>query len=124
MRDEAVKLNGQVIGVIQGRGFIMKRSGSRHMLKYPRPAWALSEAVFYGDVLPACDEVVVRDEERGLAYRVSTKVFERRLFLVRRGGFEPQVALGLEYWEKDTPRSREPARQLDFLRGGDPCSIS
>ncbi|MDM7999509.1 MAG: hypothetical protein QUS33_05805, partial [Dehalococcoidia bacterium] len=98
MRVQAVKLGSQTIGRIEGRSFVMKRRGSRHMLQKPRPAWAISEAVFYGDVLPACDEVVVHDEETGTSYHTSTKTFERHHRLIERPPYEPQVALELRHW--------------------------
>lgn len=98
MRSQAVKLHGQTIGLISNRTFMMKRSASRHMLRFPKPAWAISEATFYADVLPACDEVIVLDEESGLTYRASTTVFERHHRLIERPPFEPQVALELRHW--------------------------
>ena len=128
MHDVAVKVGGRVVGVFQGRSFVMKRVGSRHVLRFPREAWCISEAAFYADVLTACDEVVVIDEESATTYTVSTKVFERHCFPVQRGNFEPQLGLALKYFEvatsADMPTSQEPARQLEFFKGGAPCAIS
>jgi len=124
MHDVAVKVGGRVVGVFQGRSFVMKRVGSRHLLRFPREAWCISEAAFYADVLPACDEVVVMDEEAATTYTVSTKTFERRCFLVQRGNFEPQLGLALKYWQEEPARVESQSQQLGFFKGGAPCAIS
>ncbi|MDM7999567.1 MAG: hypothetical protein QUS33_06105, partial [Dehalococcoidia bacterium] len=105
-------IGSKTIGIVSNKTFIMRRRGSRHMPQKPRLAWCVSESIFYGDIVPCCDSVVVVDVETGISYRVSTKTFERRCFLVERPPYEPQVALELRHWtvsDGKTQRVQEPA---------------
>ena len=93
-----IEAQGRVIGYLQDHTFIKRVIGSKHKLRKP-PAWCISKEAFCGQIMPNTDNIVVEDTESGFIYECPTEVFTEHAFEIQRGGFEPQLALTLNYWE-------------------------
>jgi len=63
--------------------------------------------------MPDTNNIIVEDTESGLIYECPTKVFAEHAFEIQRGAFEPQLALTLNYWK----RQSNGHRQLSLWRG-------
>ena len=72
--------------------------GSKHKLKYPRPAWAI-QANIVRYHLNDVDYFEVVDVEENVGYRVSPKEFMEHAYPIERGSGD-QLALPLSYWAK------------------------
>ena len=93
-----IKAQGKIIGYLQDHTFIKRVQGSKHMLRKP-PAWCISKQAFCEEVLPNTENIIIEDTESGLIYECPTQVFAEHAFEIQRGNFEPQLALGLRFWE-------------------------
>jgi len=93
-----VKVNEKIIGTLEGNRFTKTVTGSKHMLRCP-PAWCLSADMFEQEVKPYVTEIIIRDTESGLTYRVSTETFAEHCFEIQRGSFERQLGLPLNHWQ-------------------------
>jgi hypothetical protein len=101
-----VKAQGKIIGYLRDHTFIKRVIGSKHKLRKP-PAWCISKEAFCEQVMPNTENVIVEDIESGLVYECPTEVFAERAFEIQRGGFEPQLALTLNYWKKQSNGHRQ-----------------
>lgn len=110
--------DGRIAGYIVGQTFRKRVEASRHMLKKPRPAWAIDVNVL--DQLRAAGvvDLLIEDTERALTYTASLSHFERngRAFDYGAG---PQVALNLRFWRVEVTGSQRFAHQLELWGGGD-----
>ena len=68
------------------------------MLRRP-PAWCISKQAFIDEIMPLAETLIVEDVESGRVYECIAEVFVEHAFEIQRGNFEPQLALGLKYWE-------------------------
>lgn len=93
-----IKAQGKIIGYLQDHTFVKRVQGSKHMLRKP-PAWCISKEAFCHKVLHNTDNIVIQDLESGTNYECPTQVFAEHAFEIRRGNFEPQLALSLKFWE-------------------------
>jgi len=93
-----IKAQGKIIGYLGGNCFRKRVIGSKHKLRKP-PAWCISKQAFCEEVLPNTEKIIIEDMESGLSYECLTKVFAEHAFEIQRGNFEPQLALGLRFWE-------------------------
>ena len=96
--DNLIKVNGRVIGKIEGSRFIKTVVGSKHQLKSP-PAWAIDAQAFDNEVLPNVTEIVIRDKENSHEYHTSVEHFDKHKGTLDRG-FGRQYFLTLNYWEE------------------------
>jgi len=69
------------------------------MLRKP-PAWCISKQAFIEEVMPHAEKIIVEDVESGRFYECRTEVFAEYAFEIQRGNFEPQLALTINYWQK------------------------
>jgi len=93
-----IKTQGKIIGYLKDHTFIKRVQGSKHMLRKP-PGWCISKEAFCEEVLPNTETILIEDIESGLTYQCPTTVFAEHAFEIQRGNFEPQLALGLRFWE-------------------------
>ena len=93
-----VKPQGKIIGVLSKHTFIKRVKASKHMLRKP-PAWCISKQAFCEEVLPNTENIIIEDIESGIVYECLTKVFAEHAFEIQRGNSEPQLALGLRFWQ-------------------------
>lgn len=110
----AITVEGKIAGYIRGDSFHKRVIGSKHQLR-KLPAWSISKAAFCEQILPNTQQLIVEDIEVGVAYHCSTELFARHCFEIQRGSFEPQLALTLNYWE----RQDNGHRQLGLWEGGE-----
>jgi len=101
-----IKAQGKVIGYLEDHTFTKRVIGSKHKLRKP-PAWCISKEAFCEQIMPNTENVIVEDMESGLTYECPTKVFAEHAFEIQRGNFEPQLALTLHYWKKQTNGHRQ-----------------
>jgi hypothetical protein len=94
-----IKAQGKIIGYLQDHTFVKRVQGSKHMLRKP-PAWCISKEAFCQEVMPQAEKIIVEDVESGRFYECRTEVFVEHAFEIQRGDFEPQLALTLNYWQK------------------------
>ena len=94
-----VRAQGRIIGYLEGKCFRKRVIGSKHMLRKP-PSWCISKEAFCGEILPNTETIIIEDVENGLIYECPTEVFAEHAFEIQRGNFEPQLALTLNYWER------------------------
>lgn len=93
-----IKAQGKIIGYLQDHTFVKRVQGSKHMLRKP-PGWCISKQAFIEEVMPHAEKIIVEDLESGRFYECRTEVFAEQAFEIQRGNFEPQLALGLKFWE-------------------------
>ena len=93
-----IKAQGKIVGYLEGNCFHKRVIGSKHKLRKP-PAWCISKQAFCEEILPNTENIIIEDTESGLTYECLTKVFAEHAFEIQRGNFEPQLALGLRFWE-------------------------
>ena len=91
-----VRVNGKVIGVLEGRRFTKTVVGSRHKLRQPE-AWAVDAGAFDTEISSHANEIVVVDREAQIEYRVPTSVFIEHSGEMDRG-YGRQYFLTLPYW--------------------------
>lgn len=109
---QSIKVNGKIVGEVEGGWFKKRIQGSKHFLKKP-PAIAfdkesLFEAQRYGATM-----VQVTDTETGTVYKSSIdKIFEIGLELNR--GFGEQIAMTFRFW--DTESTNAPPHRGDELK--------
>jgi len=108
-----IKVESKIIGQLLGNTFVKRVIGSKHQLRKP-PAWCISKEAFCREILPNTENIIIEDQESGLTYQTSTETFAERAFEIQRGGFELQLALTLNYWE----RQDNGHRQLSLFEGG------
>lgn len=108
-----VRAQGRIIGHLRDHTFVKRVTGSKHQLRKP-PAWCISKAAFCEQILPNTENIIIEDLETGLTYQTSTETFAEHAFEIQRGNFEPQLALTLNYWE----RQDNGHRQLSLFEGG------
>jgi len=109
-----IKAQGKIIGYLQDHIFVKRVQGSKHMLRKP-PSWCISKQAFCEDILPSTNKIIIEDTEGGVTYECLTELFAEHAFEIQRGNFEPQLALTLNYWEKQNNGHR----QLRLFEGGD-----
>jgi hypothetical protein len=96
-RKRVIRLQGKVIGVIEGNTFSKSVRGSKHQLKHP-PAWAIDAVVFDNEIKPNCARILITDKGTNTRYQVSVSNFDRHKVGIERG-FGKQYYLPLPYWE-------------------------
>ncbi len=96
-----IKAQGRIIGHVRDHTFIKRVIGSKHQLRKP-PAWCISKAAFCEHIWPNTNNIIIEDLESGLTYQTSTEVFAEHCFEMQRGNFEPQLALTLNYWRRQS----------------------
>ena len=110
--------DGRTAGYVVGQTFRKRVEASRHMLKKPRPAWAID--VYVLDQLRAAGvmDLLIEDAEGAVTYTASLSHFERngRTFDYGAG---PQIALELRYWRVEFTGSQRFARQLGLWDAAD-----
>ena len=94
-----IKAQGKIIGYLKNHAFIKRVQGSKHMLRKP-PAWCISKEVFCEEILPNTNRIIIEDTESEVTYECLTRVFVEYAFEIRRGNFEPQLALTLNHWHR------------------------
>ena len=94
-------VSSRCVGVVHGDTFKKTIKGSKHILHTP-PALALAVESLEQAKRAGARQIVVTDAETGRVYRVSLEYFYKHSFNIRRGGFEPQLALPLDHWEVTT----------------------
>lgn len=111
-------VDGRTAGYISGRTFRKRVEASRHMLKKPRPAWAID--VYVLDQLRAAGvvDLVIEDTEGALTYSASLAHFERHCWQFDYG-WGVQVAMGLRFWRVEVTGSQRFARQLGLWDAAD-----
>jgi len=111
-------VDGRTAGYISGRTFRKRVEASRHMLKKPRPAWAIDVYVLDQLRTAGVVDLLIEDTERALTYTASLSHFESngRAFDYGAG---PQVALALRYWRVEVTGSQRFARQLGLWDAAD-----
>ena len=77
----------------------------RHRLHSP-PAYALEEATLSELAAARVEVVEVAETDTGRVLRAPLRSFAEQGLPVRRGGFEPQVALPLARWQVEEPGQR------------------
>jgi hypothetical protein len=92
-----IRLQGKVIGIIEGNTFTKSVRGSKHQLKHP-PAWAIDADIFERDIKPSCTQIQIIDKETGKKYQVAVSIFDRHKGNINRGHGK-QYYLPLPYWE-------------------------
>jgi hypothetical protein len=93
-----IKVNDRVVGTITNGTFSRWVWGSKHLLKYPKPAWSINAKVFHEEIEPCCEEIGIIDKKSGTVYRVSVEDFKRLSFQTQGDNCEWQLALTLEHW--------------------------
>jgi len=91
---------GRVIGQVRS-GTFYKSIAPNHYLQKP-PAIAFSLDSLRQAESAGANQVEVKDRETGTLYRASLAKIREKGFPVNRAGFEPQWALALEEWSKQT----------------------
>jgi len=105
----AIRVQGRVVGVVDGGVFCKSVRGSIHQLRVP-PAWCLDVGSLADAEAAGAVRVEIRDVESGCVYRADIALIRRRGFEFDRG-HGVQVGLALALW--DCQRPGEPAaRQL------------
>ena len=99
-RARPVRAHGRVIGYLTGRTFLKRVIGSKHRLRKP-PSWCISKQAFIEEIMPNTDSVEIWDTESETLWEVATQTFAEHAFEIERGGFEPQLVLGLEHWHTE-----------------------
>ncbi len=107
MSGKAVKQDGHLLGIIKGDTFYKRVSRQKHMLRNPRPSWALSREAFHDQVLPNATFMEYTDKDSGRKYKCQTVDFARLSFEIHHPPYEPQLALDVNRWELDDPRGRQ-----------------
>ena len=98
---QVVKLpDGKVIGYIENETFIKEVLGSKHKLRCP-PSWCISAYAFENEIKPNVTQIIVRDKESDIIYQTSIDNFVEHCFEIQRSSFEKQLALTLNYWQKE-----------------------
>ncbi len=101
-------------GVVRGDVWRKRVQGSRHMLRVPRPAWAVDAADLDAAEHLGAVMLELTDAESGTTYRAALRTLREKGRRFERGHGE-QVALALEHWRTEQPGA---ARQLTLLGGG------
>jgi len=107
-----IRVNGKVIGYIELDCFHRRVKGSVHQLHSPK-AWCISKDAFYKQILPQTKVIIIEDTETGQNYKCMTDEFSRNSFEIKRGAFEPQLAMRLEEWHTEDKKGH----QLNFREG-------
>jgi hypothetical protein len=94
----AVRVEGRIVGSLQGNTFTKRVKGSKHQLSKP-PAWCISKEAFVQDISPNVSRIVIEDTESEKSYECSTQTFDTYSFEIQRGAYEPQLALSLNFWQ-------------------------
>jgi hypothetical protein len=93
--------NGKVIGYVR-RDTFYKSILPKHYLEKP-PAIAFSVDSLYQSERAGAVRVQVTDRDTKAIYRATIAAIREHGIPLCRGGFEPQIALPLERWSKQTP---------------------
>jgi len=96
-----IRVDNRIIGYIESNCFHRKVRGSQHQLRSPK-AWCISRDAFYEEILPNAKHIIIEDMEIGQNYNCMTDEFARNCFEIKRGAFEPQLAMRLEKWHTET----------------------
>jgi hypothetical protein len=99
-KSEPVYAGGRVVGQVRN-GTFYKSIAVNHYLRKP-PAIAFSLDSLQQAEQAGAVRVEVRDRETGTIYRATLAHIRERGFSVNRAGFEPQIALPLDGWTKQT----------------------
>ncbi|OQY87265.1 MAG: hypothetical protein B6D41_11825 [Chloroflexi bacterium UTCFX4] len=105
-----IRANSKIIGEVCGETFYKNVLGSKHFLRVPR-AIAFDVSSLNDAENADARFVQVTDAETSRVYRASIATIRAKGFRVARG-FGEQIALALEFWNRDA----EPlVTQLNFL---------
>lgn len=97
-----IRVQGRVVGQVEGRTFRKTVRGSKHRLRRP-PAWALDVASLDEAEALGARFVEIHDVESDLLYRASIADIRQWGFVLDRG-HGLQIALRLEFWATKDPR--------------------
>ncbi|MEN3001098.1 MAG: hypothetical protein ABDI19_04555 [Armatimonadota bacterium] len=103
-----LRVDGRVVGVLEGRTLRRRFKASVHMLQRP-PALCL-DARLYDAYRSQFDALVFTDEDSGRMYHIDAAHFDRHCFVIQHGGYPPQYACPLRYWAVHDPKA--PQEQL------------
>ena len=92
-----VFVNGKVVGKVVN-GIFVKVIKTNGMLQKP-PAIALAVSSLDDMERAEADIIRITNQDTGLIYSVTLAHFRRHCFDLKRGGYEAQKALPLEYWD-------------------------
>ena len=95
--DKAVRHNGRIVGVVEGKTFVRRVDPARHMLRSPA-GWAHDVALL--DRLQAAGITGIRIEAKDGtgAWFAPVEVIRSKGFPVNRPGWPPQTGLLLADW--------------------------
>jgi len=100
-------------GVVSGATWRKIVQGSKHMLRVPRPAWAVDTSDLDRGERMGAVVLELTDAETGTTYRAALRTIRERGRYFERG-YGAQVALDLEHWRVEAPGA---ARQLALMGG-------
>jgi len=107
---------GPVHGQLHGDVWCKCVAGSRHMLRVPRPAWAVDAADLDAAERMGAMVLELRDTESGTVYRAALRTLRERGHCFDRG-FGAQIALGLPHWRQHRAPAHGEPLQLGLWRG-------
>lgn len=90
-------MTGPAHGRIIGACWVKTVRASVHMLKLPRPAWAVDLSDLQAAEQAGATELELREQERGVIYRVTLETLKTKGQVLDRG-FGRQVFLPLGCW--------------------------
>lgn len=112
-----IRINAKIVGDVRGETFYKNVLASKHFLRVPR-AIAFDVSSLTDAESAGARFVEIRDAESGRVFRQSIATIRAKGFRVARG-FGEQVALALEFWNRDNDVSDDApkplATQLNFL---------
>lgn len=112
-----IRVNAKTIGEVRGETFYKNLVASKHFLRVPR-AIAFDVSSLTDAENADARFVQVTDIETSRVYRASIATIRAKGFRVARG-FGEQIALAMEFWNRDKDVSNDAPRplaiQLNFL---------
>jgi len=110
------------VGEIQGEVFRKFCHGPTHMLRKP-PAWCISKAIVEQLKGEGVTKIHIYESESGVKYSCTLEKFLEKSFEIQRGGFEPQLALPLGYWDLTSYADAfSPEQMREYLKSKDDIS--
>jgi len=86
-----------VIGEYEGRIFVKNVIGSKHKSRDPE-GWAINSEIINTLNTLGCDEIIIKDDEAQLSYRVKFNEFNKNAIPMNRG-YKSQLILVMKYWD-------------------------
>ena len=96
--EHTLTVDGRNIGVVRDGAYVKYVNGCKHKLRKP-PAWAVTKSAI-DQIRNEVNIIIIHDNDDGKEWSVSMETFLDKSFTICRGGFEPQLALVLNYWRR------------------------